>query len=231
MEINLDVTITYDYLEANWDKFNIHIFEGSTRSGKTIAIIQYLINYALRNPNTYIRCCRFNEADHTNSTILDMDFCLGSEMFNLNRDDNYYYKKTIKPKEYVFHNGSKIVFSATNDIGKLHGMKQDILWLNEVMHIPYSAYKQLTRRTRHKILMDFNPSYNRHWVFDKIMKKGNYGYQHTTYKDNEFLTALQIEEIEDTNPNVAANVMAGTADAYEWDVYGLGKRGNNYHHG
>lgn len=226
MEVNLDVTITYNYLAENFDKYGIFIFEGSTRSGKTIAIIQYMINYAIHHPNTYIRCCRFNEADHTNSTILDMDFCLGPAMFNLSSDDNYYVKKTVKPKEYTFFNGSKIVFSATNDIGKLHGMAQDILWLNEVMHIPYTAYKQLTRRTKKKIIMDFNPSYNRHWVFEKIMKKGDYGYQHTTYKDNRFLTELQIKEIEDTNPDIPANVMAGTADAYEWAVYGLGQRGN-----
>ena len=81
--------------------------------------------------------------------------------------------------------------------------------------------------------MDFNPSYNRHWVFDKIMNKfpkgplpPEVGYCHSTYKDNPFLSPAQVREIESANPEVPENVRRGTADQYEWDVYGLGKRGN-----
>lgn len=226
MDINMDVTVNFEFLEENWDIHDLFILEGSTRSSKTISIIQKLILICLDNPGIYIRCCRWNESDHVNSTILDMDMVLGPEMMDLSSDDNLIYRKTVKPKEYTFFNGAKIVFSGMSDIQKIHGMKQDILWLNEVMEATYEAYNQLAYRTSMKIIMDFNPSYNRHWVFKQIMERvGTYAYQKSTYKDNPFLPAVQIEKIERSNPAVAENVRCGTADPYYWAVYGLGERG------
>ena len=147
MDIVINGTVVFEWLEDNWDDYQILVNEGSTRSSKTISIIQKLIKLMLLNPNLKIRCCRFDGATHTETTILDMDTVLGPEIMGLPES---VYKKTIKPAKYAFFNGSEIVFSATNNIAKLHGMKQDILWLNEVMEINYEAYRQLARRTKDK---------------------------------------------------------------------------------
>jgi len=227
-ELVIDGTVNFEFLQENWDDYGVFVLEGSTQSSKTISIVQWLILLAITYPNLFIRCVRADSATHQESTIQDMDFVLSPEMMNLKAD--VHYKKVQKPWKYTFVNGSVIAFSATNNIAKLHGMKQDILWLNEVMEIAYEAYKQLQRRTpfkasEGKIIMDFNPSYNRHWVFDKVMGGKNVIHHHSTYKANPFLPPDQIQSIEESDPSDPDNVRRGTADQYEWDVYGLGKRG------
>lgn len=123
-----------------------------------------------------------------------------------------------------------MVFSATNDLSKLHGSPSDILFINEVMEIGYDSYVQLKNRTRMQTIMDFNPSFSRHWVFRAILnEKGerpaHVGYKHSTYKNNPFLSGDQVRSIESANPKDPLNVEMGTADQYKWSVYGLGKRG------
>ena len=227
MDINIQGTTNFQWLNENWDKGKMFILEGSTRSSKTISIVQKLILVALTNPGIVIRCVRADGTTHKESTIADMDFVLGPEMFNLKHD--HHYKKNIQNKKYKFINKSTITFSATNDPQKLHGMKQNILWLNEIMEIPLASYRQLAQRTSDKIILDFNPSYNHHWVFNHIgcnnkPLEGKY-YKHSTYKDNQFLSPEQVAIIEQADPSKPENVKNGTANAFHWDVYGLGKRG------
>jgi phage terminase large subunit len=128
-------------------------------------------------------------------------------------------------KTFTFDNGSILEFVGTNDPGKLHGPERDIAFLNEVMEITYEAYRQILSRTRLLVVMDWNPSLNVHWVFDRVMKREDVLYVHSTYKDNPHLSAKQIVEIEATNPKNPENLRNGTADQWYWDVYGLGKRG------
>jgi phage terminase large subunit len=93
------------------------------------------------------------------------------------------------------------------------------------MEITYEAYRQIMARTRLLVVMDWNPSLNSHWVFDRVLSRSDVLYVHSTYKDNPHLSVKQVAEIEGTNPNIPENVRNGTADAWYWDVYGLGKRG------
>lgn len=228
--INLEVTKNFDFLEDEWDKHNIFVMEGSTRSGKTIAIVQFLVLQCLERP-IVVRVYRHDAARHVAGAITDLDMVL-AQHFNLKEGKNpktsHYKKRQDGNKEYTFHsNGSKIIFCGTSDIMKLHGPGCDIAWFNEVMEISFEAYEQISYRTREKIIMDFNPSYNRHWVFDIIMKiESGVAKNHSRYIDNPFLTPEQIAKIESKDPGNAENVRAGTADEYEWAVYGLGKRGH-----
>ena len=138
-------------------------------------------------------------------------------------------KENKQLKEFTFSNGSEMGFHGTRDILNVHGLKQDIAWENEVMEITYQAHKQIAQRTSERIYMDFNPSFNHHWVFDKIMSPGMMDtkthYIHSTYRDNSFLSYEQVDEIEQYDPSRPENVINGTASQWHWDVYGLGKRG------
>ena len=224
----IQVTSNYDFIQDNWEDNNIFIMEGSTRSGKTIAIVQWIILQAINSKKPIvIRCYRHDSTTHDKGAIADMDLVLGPSMMNLRKGNGPkdHYTKNSQTKVYKFFNGSEISFSATNDTQKLHGPGADITWLNEVMEISHEAYKQIAFRTRGKIIMDFNPSYNRHWVFNAFKNRPGVAKNRSTYKDNEFLTEEQVYEIESTNPDDPRNVAAGTADAYEWAVYGLGMRG------
>ena len=220
--MEIDVTKNFDFLQENWDSHDIFVMEGSTRSGKTIAIVQWLVLQAINNPGITIRGYRHDSTTHDKGAVHDMDFVLGPGMMDLGN----HYKKNATLKTYTFFNDSTISFSATSDVQKLHGPGADITWLNEVMEISHAAYKQIAFRTRGKIIMDFNPSYNRHWVFDSITSRSEgVAKNRSTYKDNKFLSKQQIFEIESTDPSNPDNVRARTADAWYWSVYGLGKRG------
>lgn len=128
---------------------------------------------------------------------------------------------------YTFPNGSVIEFGGTQDEGRLHGQPQDILHLNEAMEIPYKSYQQLKQRTTDEVILDYNPSYSKHWVFDAVLSRVHHGevmFVKSTWRDNPHLGKQQIDAIKSYEPT-EANIMKGTADKYMWRVYGLGERG------
>lgn len=230
---NLDVTVNFEFLQELPEDADIAILEGSTRSGKTVGIAQWLLLYAVNNPGTLITCFRHNAVTHTKTTIKDLKlaFQLQGKALGIDTDttNNYWHqagKWNKQEKVYRFKNGSEFTFAGTMDIDTLHGFKQHIAWLNEVMEIAIDAYSQISFRTTKLTIMDFNPSLNHHWVFKQILtqEKGVY-HLRTTYLDNPFLTNKQVREIEKYDPSRPENVLSGTADQWKWDVYGLGKRG------
>lgn len=199
------------------------VLEGSTRSGKTYGISQVVILYLHNNPNKTVTCFRKEEKNHVGTTQQDI------------RDVIQSFKDIGIPievvenkqhKTFTFSNGSLLRLRGTLEPAKLHGIKQDIAWLNEVMEIGYDAYKQISQRTRDKIIFDFNPSLNHHWLFDKVLTQTDrVAYRHSTFEDNPFLTQSQKDDIYQYDPSNPVNVENNTANAWHWDVYGLGKRG------
>lgn len=226
--------------------------EGSSRSGKTYAAIQWCV-YACLSPKTFvwryydgklepfhgeklvIRCLRYDAVNARDSIWADLNEILANA--NIKSGYSGFVKNETK-MTWAFPNGSQIICGGANDPGKLHGLGQDIVFFNEVMMIPRSALDQLEYRTRVGFIFDWNPSLNTHWVFkmgfDKttVYDADEEGagrpkclYAHSTYKDNlENLTAEQVAGIEKYEPT-EGNIARGTADAYMWSVYGLGKRG------
>lgn len=182
-----------------------------------------------------IRCLRFDAVNARDSIWSDLCNIMNQAGFQSGSNG---FEKNETKMHWKFPNGSMIICGGANDPGKLHGLEQDITFLNEVMMIPKSALDQLEYRTRIGFIFDWNPSLNDHWVFKSgFDKTHNYGaderlagkpkclYFHSTYKDNiENLNDAQISGIEQYEPT-AGNIARGTADAYMWSVYGLGKRG------
>jgi phage terminase large subunit len=223
-------TINLKFLIDNEDK-RIKVLEGSSRSSKTFSIIQYLILFKLIQIDNYVvRCWRFNAATHNDTTIADFKDVM--EMIGESKGiENYFeYAGTwnSSKKVYTFANGSMIAFNGTMDEQKIQGKKQNCSWFNEAMEISKAAYDQAAMRTSEMQILDYNPSFNHHWVFSSILTRiesGEVAYQHSTYKDNKFIPPEQVAEIEKFDPENPENVKNGTADQWTWDVYGLGKRG------
>lgn len=213
------------------------ILEGSSRSGKTWSIIQFLIgiclNPSLMRQNSVIVRCYRNDATTTQGTVVDDFIEIMSKVFG-GYDANGKWvslfdsagKWNSTLKKYTFDNGSTFQFLGANDAQKLQGKKATISWLNEAMEITDAARMQIDARTEQFSICDFNPSETAHWIFSKVMKNPDWHlYCHSTYKDNrENLSAKQIYTIECTEPT-PENIRNGTANARFWDVYGLGKRG------
>ncbi len=80
---NIEATVNVEFLLDLTDDTEYVVLEGSTRSSKTISIIQFLILEAVENPNTIIRCFRHDGSTHSSTTIPSFQFCMGPEMFNL----------------------------------------------------------------------------------------------------------------------------------------------------
>ena len=215
----VSITPAFLALPRAWDAGKrFAMLEGSTRSGKTIAIIQWLIGemnrtrlrtFAGRHDGT---TCQETIVQDFQDVMVDME-CWEDSRWNKQQ------------KRYDFPNGSTLKFGGTQYPHKLHGQKQDILWLNEVMEVNYDAFKQLNQRTRRLIICDWNPSVTQHWVFTRVLSRPpeEYEYHHSTFKDNPYLTPAQVAEILAYEPT-QENRTRGTADDWHWQVYGLGKR-------
>lgn len=218
-EVEIEVTSNFEFLDNLPDGKDTAVLEGSTRSTKTYSIEQFcIIRWCIEKPGVTVRCFRHDSTTHNKTTIKDFK----EIMMIMDLWDEGSWNGT--EKEFKFNNGSLFAFAATSDQQKLHGLKQDVAWLNEVMEIDSDAYAQIAFRTTQLTIMDFNPSFNHHWVFSEIIPADNCAYKHSTYKDNPFLTEKQVAEIEKYEPT-EFNIRRGTADAWKWDVYGLGKRG------
>lgn len=192
--------------------------EGSSGSGKTYGVCQYLIEQALTEKQI-ITAFRDDQTTCKDSIVADFQYVM-IEQFQL-WDATCWNSQRM---EYRFPNGSLFQFRGANSPAKLHGPRRQKAWLNEVMEISYEAYRQIAIRTSDQIIMDWNPSMNTHWVFDKILSRKDVHYIHSTYLDNPMLPDNAVREIEALEPT-KENLERGTADEWAWTVYGLGKRG------
>ena len=69
----------------------------------------------------------------------------------------------------------------------------------------------------------YNPSYDEHWIYDKICKRERTRYMHSTMLDNPLIPDNAKEQILSYEPT-EYNIQHGTADKRKWQIYGLGKR-------
>lgn len=113
---------------------------------------------------------------------------------------------------WTYDNGAKLEFFSTDNSAS-HGSQRKRLFVNEANHIEYELFRQLAVRTSSIIFIDYNPA-SVCWIQQKVECKDNCILIRSTYKDNPFLSALQIQEIEDNK-----------SDANWWKVYGQGIEG------
>ena len=128
----------------------------------------------------------------------------------------------------------------------------DYAFFNEVMFIDQEVFNQVKMRCRKFWWMDFNPCFTDHWVFDSVIPRDDVAWLRTTFKDNPYIAPNELNEILSYEPFLPdsyevgiddiyyngepvternqppphpKNVEQGTADLFNWKVYGLGLRG------
>jgi phage terminase large subunit len=131
---------------------------------------------------------------------------------DLYSEDNHH--KSIN--EYRFM-GNTIEFVSLDEPQKIRGRKRDLLFINEGNELNWEDFFQLNIRTNERIILDFNPSDEFHWIYDKVIPREDCDFFQTTYLDNPFLEPSLIKEIER---------LKGTDENY-WKIYGLGERGQS----
>ncbi len=119
---------------------------------------------------------------------------------------------------YTFQNKSILEFISFDKFGKAHGPRRDVLFLNEVNNIPFNIVDQLITRTRKIVWMDWNPVEEFWFYTDFLPNRNDVDFITLTYKDNEALDDVTIDEIEGHRNN-----------KQWWQVYGLGQLGELEH--
>lgn len=194
------------YLKKQVPDNRVTLLQGGTRSGKTYAVIYYLIWL----------CKTYKDAGLEIDVCRDTYSALKATAWKDTRDvliRHGLYRDDMHNKTDHVYNlfGNYISYYGADNPDKIHGRARDILWINEAHQFPEETIDQLMPRTRHRIIADYNPALPvEHWL-DKYIDK--YPPLVTTYRDNPFLTRAQIEDIESKISN-----------AYWWKVYGTGER-------
>lgn len=123
-------------------------------------------------------------------------------------------------KTYTFRNGSQMQFLSVDTMGA-HGSRRDGLFVNEANAINYDTFDQLATRTKHKVVIDYNPTAE-FWAQTELLKKHpeDCDFIILTYKDNEALSERERANIERHAPK------KGEKPSNWWIVYGLGQTGS-----
>jgi len=202
----IQTNIVYKHL-VNSDK-KIIVEQGGTRSGKTYNILLYIIfKYCTSQQGKIITICR-KTFPSLRATVL-RDFIAILRENDLYREE--YHNKSNS--EYNLF-GNLIEFTSLDQSQKIRGRKRDLLFINEGNELFWEDWQQLIFRTQEKIIIDFNPSDEYHWIYDKVITRDDCAFFKTTYLDNPFLEDTIKAEIER---------LRYTDDQY-WQIYGLGER-------
>ncbi len=65
-------------------------------------------------------------------------------------------------------NGNLIEFISLDSPQKVRGRKRDLLFINEANELFWEDWNQLIFRTIGRVILDYNPSDDFHWIYDKV---------------------------------------------------------------
>lgn len=204
----LQCTKVFDYnYEAYKQNYRYIVNQGGTSSSKTFSTLQLLVAICLKYEKQ-IDIVGLSVPHLKSGVLNDMPFVC--EQFGINFDSNY------SASDRVLKIGKgKMNFLAFDKLGKAHGGRRDLLYMNEANHLNYNIVEQLMVRTRENIFIDYNPT-NEFWVHTKLMRDEPEKTKliKSTYKDNQYLEQTIIDMIESKKGNNNF-----------WRVYGLGELG------
>ena len=203
----------YSFLHTDWAAADFLILQGSSRSGKTYSVYDFIIWMFNKYPGAGI------ELDAVRDSLPVLKATILKEFVDrLTELGMYSEAKHNMTDKRIEINGNYFNYYSVDTDLKARGRKRHILWLNEPNNINFNIVKQLLIRTTNKVIIDFNPSEPEgmeHWLYDDIMNRPKARKLITSYKDNPHLSAMQVAEIEQyavTDPNF-------------FEVFGKGLRG------
>lgn len=198
------------YYDVKGSQKRIVINQGGTRSGKTYSILQVLCEYCLANKdcNSVISIVR--------KTLPSLKGSAYRDFLQIIDNEGWYDEANHNKSEMTYHLfGNLVEFISVDQPQKIRGRKRNICFINEANELTWEDFFQLNIRTTDKIILDYNPSDEIHWIYEKLQIRDDADFFVTTYRDNPHLEKELIEEIERLQD----------ADETYWQVYGMGQRG------
>ena len=188
----------------------IRAVAGGTSASKTISILVWLIDY-----------CQQKHSKNKLASVISESFphLEGGAMLdfqNIMKDRGYWNDARWHgtKHQYTFETGNILEFKSIDTYGKAHGPRRDILFINECNNLDYKIADQLITRTREIVWLDWNPS-SEFWFYSEMLpNRDDIDFITLTYKDNEALDEITVQEIESHKHN-----------KNWWTVYGLGQLG------
>lgn len=190
------------------------IIQGGMSASKTFSILELLVGYAESYPDSLISVVGMSYPHLSTGAIRDFT----KIMKETNRWNPAQWNSTSHI--YTFKNGSVLEFLSVDKMSA-RGPRRDVLFVNEANGLSFEVFQELAGRTRDFVIIDYNPS-AKFWAHEELIEKhpDDVSFLILTYKDNEALSAREVENIEAHRPK------AGEEPSNWWTVYGLGQIGS-----
>ena len=204
--MEIESNVVYEHLLESEKK--IIVEQGGTRSGKTYNILLWIIfSYCTNHRNKIITICR--------KTFPSLRATVMRDFFEILKKYSMYSEvlHNKSSSEYMLYN-NLVEFISLDQPTKVRGRKRDLLFINESSELNFEDWQQLIFRTNGRIILDYNPSDEDSWIYDKVLSREDVDFFITTYKDNLFLDKTIVKEIERLRET----------DMQYWQIYGLGQK-------
>lgn len=181
IDIDIQVTPVYIKIQEAIDTglYKYIILKGSSRSSKTYSLIDILDLRARTFRNKRITIWRDTKIDAVDTVFSD----LKKRLLSTNRWQ--IGNRFNATKHFLtYQTNSEIQVHGADDLTSVHGLTQDIAWLNEPYKISKDVFDQIDQRTNEFIFIDWNPRLA-HWI-DDIAKDERAIVIESTFKDNPF---------------------------------------------
>lgn len=191
-------------------KKRIRAVAGGTSAGKTISILQILIDDAQSDTKPTLTSVVSESFPHLRRGAM-------RDFKNIMQEHGYWkdsrWSETLYT--YTFETNSKLEFFSADQPSKVRGPRRDRLFCNEGNNVPMEAWEQLLIRTKEYAFIDWNPVAEFYMYTDYIGQRPDVDFEILTYLDNEGLDQAIVDEIESRKINKRW-----------WQVYGLGLLGD-----
>lgn len=222
-----DYTDVYHWIKSVRDRYIV--LQGGTSSSKTYSIMQLLCNKAISERGCVIEVIAATAESLKVGAIADFK--------NLIKSSKLLESLLVKPNlltgPFKFKNGSVIRFRNLDGGGKARYGKRDYLFLNEVNSIDYESARQLIKRTKKQVLIDYNPD-SEFWVHTEIKPRKDCFFAISNFTHNYFVSVGTVVDLYvDRQKWLDSIVRNDKGEIVEenkywrnqWEVYGLGLTG------
>lgn len=221
--MNFQATIVY---QKTWDainatnpdgsrKYRYIIHRGSSRSSKTVSIIDIYDTYARSNLNKRLTAWRDTKTDCKKTVLNDA-------LKRFKATGRYKVGQDFNKTESIFTYDTESTFEihGTDDEETVHGLTQDAAWVNEPYKISKDTFDQIDQRTSDFVIIDMNPKKD-HWS-DDLAKDPRAIVIHSTFKDNPFCPVEQKTKILSYQPvkmcDAVETKVLSESEAKKYDV-------------
>lgn len=208
-----DINELKEYPEYLIKRYKYIVNEGSSRSSKTATLIDCVHLYAEANKGKRCTIWRDTKTDCKKTVLVDM-------VKHLKRTNRFFKPKFNKTESiFTYKNSSSVEIHGTDDEETVHGLTQDISWLNEPYKIGVDTFDQIDQRTSDFVFIDWNPKKDS-WI-DDVKNKPNAITIKSTFKNNFFCPLDQKDKLlgyqSVKQSNVVINGILDEIEAYNYD--------------